>query len=732
MKRNIFTLAFIVVTMVAMASVNIEKAAGWFESAYAEFTLGGYDSFNAYIAPADGDFSQLDAALIRSYGGYGRVDAIGLKAGLYKLKVIPVANGQEILSEAVVSEELTVVAYDRTGYAHFSHPNGVGAYNNDGTLKADARVIYVTKVNAKTISLDMQVNTNGSTETRIGLQQILQAYEKGVETRPLAVRIIGCLTDKDMDPLESREEGLQVKSKEGAPEMNLTIEGVGQDATISGFGFLLRNCQSVELRNFAIMLCLDDAVSLDTKNKHCWIHNLDLFYGQAGSAADQVKGDGTIDIKALSTNITVSYNHLWDNGKASLCGMKDETTDCYITYHHNWFDHCDSRMPRVRTMSVHVYNNYFDGISKYGAGATSGSSVFVENNYFRNTKYPMLISMQGSDTNNGTEKGTFSGEDGGIIKSYGNYFDGQNTYKPYNSNSVHFDAYEATSRTEQVPAEVKTLQGGTVYSNFDTNSTLIYSYITDNATDVPNIVTGSLGAGRMQHGDFSWTFNNSTEDADSDVNTALKDALVNYSPSVEKIIGNGYTDTNLDNYEDPDQSGSEQPGTGSYECYFTGLQPSSTFYSIIGNYSKDKGSAIVNGVTYTDCLKLEGATSIKFVTSENLTLYLVFEQKETGNIKIDGMKYTSDTNVLTHELMSGEHELTKGDSRNLFYINLLTKSNPDISAVDEIMSEVSEGSIFFDVLGRQMSSPPTQGLYIIYNGRSVKKVLVRSTVMNCL
>ena len=84
---------------------------------------------------------------------------------------------------------------------------------------------------------------------------------------------------------------------------------------------------------------------------------MDFFYGGTGSASDQAKGDGTVDIKGKSSEITVSYNHFWDSGKSSLGGMKSETTSCKLTYHHNWFDHSDSRHPRIRTMSFHIYNN---------------------------------------------------------------------------------------------------------------------------------------------------------------------------------------------------------------------------------------------------------------------------------------------------------------------------------------------------------------------------------------
>ena len=138
--------------------------------------------------------------------------------------------------------------------------------------------------------------------------------------------------------------------------------------------------------------------------------------------SDQVKGDGALDTKK-STYITHSYNHFWDSGKCNLQGMKDETTDNKITYHHNWYDHSDSRHPRIRTCTVHIYNNYFDGNAKYGVGVTMGASAFVENNYFRSTAKmkPMLSSGQGTDAQG---EGTFSGEAGGIIKAFGNFFDG--------------------------------------------------------------------------------------------------------------------------------------------------------------------------------------------------------------------------------------------------------------------------------------------------------------------
>ena len=57
------------------------------------------------------------------------------------------------------------------------------------------------------------------------------------------------------------------------------------------------------------------AVVLDTDNKNFWAHNCDFFYGAPGKDADQIKGDGAIDIKSRSDYVTVAYNHMWDLGQ---------------------------------------------------------------------------------------------------------------------------------------------------------------------------------------------------------------------------------------------------------------------------------------------------------------------------------------------------------------------------------------------------------------------------------
>ena len=515
------------------SQVNITEAKGWLESAYVKFDL--YDNIQKYNVYVKGgqynEYAQIDSELVRNYGTYGRADVVGLQAGTnYQLKVVPVnGDNAELTQFASETEVLEVKNYSREGFA-FMNNYTPGAYKADGTLKDGAKVLYITKNTAKTVKTKVKTGSKDTDVKEItGFQAILDAYQKGYDTTPIAFRLIGLIEKDDLDGISSSEEGIQIKGKNKDSEMPFTIEGIGDDATVRGFGFLVRNSKGVEFRNFAVMRCMDDGISLDTDNSNIWIHHTDQFYGKHGSG-DHAKGDGAIDVKSDSKYVTVSYNRFWDTGKSNMFGMKSESGPNWISYDHNWFDHSDSRHPRVRTMSVHVWNNYFDNVAKYGVGATSGSSVFVENNYFLKTKKPILSSQQGTDA---LGSGTFSGENGGMIKTFGNYFDKTAPHFSYytqnNPASTGYDAYETATRSEQIPATEKTRVGGTDYDNFDTTESVMYTYNAVTAENVPALVTGYYGAGRMNHGDFTYTFpdNVGSDDTDSAYDSNLGSLLDN-------------------------------------------------------------------------------------------------------------------------------------------------------------------------------------------------------------
>ncbi len=756
------------------AGLTLTEQSGWLESAYVEWqpvkNAEGYVAYVKEASASDDAYEKLDDTLIRQYADYWRADALGLKEGSYVMKVTAVLKDGKTVSESTSS--LEVEKYDRSGFAFSENSKfqtASGAYNDDGTLKKDAQVIYVTPETAKTCTAVV----NGKEVT--GFQSILDAKQSAgtKDISPLDFRIVGCVTADDVDHFSSSAEGIQLKGKSAYTEMNITIEGVGEDAAVQGFGFLVRNSGNVEFRNFAVMAFMDDGISLDTKNCNIWVHNMDIFYGSTGGDSDQAKGDGSVDIKGASTNVTVSYVHFWDSGKCSLCGMSD-SAEFLVTYHHNWFDHSDSRHPRIRVASVHIYNNYFDGNAKYGVGTTKGSSAFVEANYYRNCKNPMMSSMQGTDA---LGQGTFSGENGGMIKAYNNITVGASSLIYANSDAgtakadaVSFDAYLASSREETVPSSYKTVAGATTYNNFDTSSAYdlgVAEEDIDNPQDVPSIVTKY--AGRMNGGDFDWTFQES-DDTNYSVDTALKAKVVNYKSSVLAIGGYKGVDVEPSTTEKATESTTKAteattkatesttkateattkatesttkateattkatesttkateattkatesttkateattkatesttkateattkatesttgaPTTAPAETTakvhnFSTDGTSSDFYTISGKLSSNKGTVSYNGLSLDTCLKIESKTKITFTTTDKAELVLVFNQKNSSDIRVDGTVYTLTDGILSLEIEAGSHEITKESTGNLYYMSVSQQSETPTTPV---------------------------------------------------
>jgi pectate lyase len=343
-------------------------------------------------------------------------------------------------------------------------------------------------------------------------------------------------------------------------------------------------------------------------------------------------------------------------------------------------------------MSVHVYNNYYDGNSKYGVGAAYKSNAFVENNYFRGNKCPMLISQQGSDISSDPD-GTFSGEDGGMIKSFGNVMV-ENTkyfkYVTYQQNNTQFDAYEASSRDEKVPANVVALKGGRGYDNFDTDASIMYEYDVDDANAVPDIVTGWLGAGRMNHGDFKWTIFKSL-DTDYKVDNALKSALVSYTNTdLIGVIGDENAGSGESGGDNPggeggggEQGGGDNPGTeitADVECSFVNGIPSNSLFTATGSKGDSKGDYVVtyNGNTYNSGLKLNSSGTVTFTTTEIMNMILILSKAKANAVKIDGtnlsgVEVENYYLVTYNNLAAGEHTIAKGASEGLLIYIGLTK-----------------------------------------------------------
>ena len=143
---------------------------------------------------------------------------------------------------------------------------------------------------------------------------------------------------------------------------------------------------NVIIRNLNFRGWNDDAINVQYSTR-VWIDHNSLTDGF----------DGAIDIKRGSDFVTVSWNRIFGHDKSMLLGHADDNAGedvghLRVTYHHNWFDGTDQRHPRVRFGNpVHVYNNFYGGVTSYGVASTEGAGVLVEGNYFENTDDPFHL-----------------------------------------------------------------------------------------------------------------------------------------------------------------------------------------------------------------------------------------------------------------------------------------------------------------------------------------------------
>ncbi|MBX6382722.1 MAG: RICIN domain-containing protein [Microbispora sp.] len=181
---------------------------------------------------------------------------------------------------------------------------------------------------------------------------------------------------------------------------NTTVIGVGANSGLTGCGLNIRDVGNVIVRNLKISQVRagngnGDAIHLDNA-RHVWIDHNDL-------SSDTSHGtdyyDGLLDITHGSDYVTVSWNKLHDHVKCSLVGHSDKNSSedsghLRVTYHHNAFQTCAQRNPRVRFGNpVHVFNNYYYKDPSYtdysyGIASTCGAGVLVEGNYFENIAEP--------------------------------------------------------------------------------------------------------------------------------------------------------------------------------------------------------------------------------------------------------------------------------------------------------------------------------------------------------
>jgi pectate lyase len=201
-----------------------------------------------------------------------------------------------------------------------------------------------------------------------------------------------------------------------------------------------------------------DYISIEGGSHHVWVDHCDF----------EQAYDGMVDIKGGSDFITVSWNVFRAQKKGNLVGASDSAGDTdrghlNVTFHHNWHDRVDERIPRMRFGNAHVFNLYCNDLGGKGIQSTTEAATLVENAYFYHPKagsYP-TIEYNGGPT--GTVK---------VVNSTIANIPGVNVqFRQYGQSNFLFNAPFAAP-------------------------TPPYAYTLDAVTNVPSIVTNYAGVGK--------------------------------------------------------------------------------------------------------------------------------------------------------------------------------------------------------------------------------------------
>ncbi|KAF5646146.1 pectate lyase plyB [Fusarium sp. NRRL 52700] len=222
----------------------------------------------------------------------------------------------------------------------------------------------------------------GSTVTVTTVAALIEAAKR---TEPLTIIVSGKLTGSD-----------KVR-----PASDKTIIGAA-GSSITGVGFYVRRQKNVILRNLKIAkvdASNGDAIGID-ESTNVWVDHCDLS-GDLSLGKDDL--DGLLDISHGADWITVSNTYFHDHWKASLIGHSDsnaseDTGKLHITYANNHWKNVNSRQPLIRFATVHIVNNYWDGIILSGVNTRMGAQVLVQSSAFANSAERAIFFADSKET----------------------------------------------------------------------------------------------------------------------------------------------------------------------------------------------------------------------------------------------------------------------------------------------------------------------------------------------
>ncbi|MEU6605748.1 pectate lyase [Streptomyces shenzhenensis] len=245
---------------------------------------------------------------------------------------------------------------------------------------------------------------------------------------------------------------------------NVTLVGVGNGAVFDQLGIHVRDSSNIIIQNVTVRNVKKsgsptsnggDAIGMESNVRNVWVDHTTL----EASGGESEGFDGLFDLKNNTQYVTLSYSILRNSGRGGLVGSSEsDTSNGYISYHHNRYENIDSRTPLLRGGIAHIYNNHYVSLNESGINSRAGARAKVDNNYFEDSKDVL---------------GTFYTDAAGYWQVSGNIYDNVTWSSPGSENN---------------PA------GPDPQSN--TTVSIPYSYSLDAASCVPSVVSATAGANK--------------------------------------------------------------------------------------------------------------------------------------------------------------------------------------------------------------------------------------------
>ncbi|MDY7087957.1 MAG: polysaccharide lyase family 1 protein [Actinomycetota bacterium] len=293
--------------------------------------------------------------------------------------------------------------------------------------------------------------------------QIHQALcSRASSSTPITIEVSGTINHGNTTKVSGNSCNTAADKIELKEISNVTIIGVGGGAVFDQLGIHIRNSSNIIIQNVTVRNVKKsgsptsnggDAIGMESTVRNVWVDHVTL----EASGGESEGYDGLFDMKDNTQYVTLSYSILRNSGRGGLIGSSEsDTSNGFVTFHHNHYQNIDSRTPLLRGGIAHIYNNYYYSLNESGINSRAGARAKVENNYFQNSKDVL---------------GTFYTDAAGYWQTAGNILDNV-TWSSAGSENKPAGPGMASTTTVSVP----------------------YSYRLDGASCTPDVVRSTAGA----------------------------------------------------------------------------------------------------------------------------------------------------------------------------------------------------------------------------------------------